>query len=150
MTSRLCVRQDARILLPLRGRSSPIGLATSRPLPPHQSGKPGSSPPVGKPQDSPPFPTRILPRASTRPYSHISFPPLLLRPTLPSPSLPTLTTSLSVRVRLRSRSRNPPTLQLLAQTRSLTTCGNGFTDHALPSSPISAPLCYSTDITPPP
>jgi len=150
MTSQLYTRKDAPILLPLRRPSSPIGLPTFRPLPPPQFGRPGSSPLEGKPQGSPPFLTKILPRASTRPYSHISFSPPLLRPTLPSLSLPILITSLLVRKKLRSPFQNPPTLPLPALTRSLTTCGNGFTDHALPSSPNSSLLCYITDITPPP
>jgi len=150
MTSQLYAWQDVPIFLPSKRLSSPIGLPTFGPLPAHQFGKPGSSPPGGKPQGSPLSPTRILPRASTRPYFHIFFPPPLLRPTLPSLSLPTLITSLSVRKRSRSPFQNHPTLPLLALTRSLTTYGNSFTDLALPFSPNSSLLCYVMDITPPP
>jgi len=150
MTSQLYARQDGPILLPLSRPSSPIGLPTFRPLPPPRFGRPESSPLVGKPQGSPSFLIKILPRASTRLCSHISFPPPLLRPTLPSLSLPILTTFLSARRKLRSPFQSPPTLPLPALTRSLTTCGNGFIDHALPYSPNSSLLCYITDITPPP
>jgi len=147
--SALC-SADAPILLPLERLSSPIGLPTFRPLPPHQFGKPGSSPPEGNHQGSSPSLTRIPLRASTRPYFYIFFPPPLLRPTLLSLSLPILTTSLSVRRRLRLLFRNPPTPPPLALTRSLTPYGNRFTDHALPSSPNFSLPDYVTDITLPP
>jgi len=149
MISQLYARRDAPTLLLSRRPSSHIGLPTFRPLPLPQSGRPGSSPLEGKPRGSSPFLTKILPRASTRPYFHIFFPPPLLRPVLLSLSPPTLTTSPSVRKKSRSPFRSPPTLQLPALTRSRTKYGNGFTDHALPSLPDSSLLCYITDTTSP-
>jgi len=150
MISRLYARQDAPILLPLKKLSSPTGLPIFCPSSSHWFGKLRSSPPEGKPRGSPLFLTRILLRASTGPYFLIFFPPPLLRPTLPSLSLATLTTSLSVRRRLRSPSQSPPILPLLALTQSPTLYGNRFTGDALPSSPISSLLYYAMDITPPP
>jgi len=150
MISRLYARQDVPIFLPLKRLSSPIGLHTFRPLPPPQSGRPGSSPLEGRPQGSPPFPTRILPRASTKPYFHIVSPPPLLRLTPPSHSLPILTIFLSVRKKSRSHFRNPLTLPLQALIRSLTTYRSRFTDHVPPSSPNSSPLYCTTDTTRPP
>jgi len=150
MTSQPCARQDAPIFPPLRRLSSPTGLPTFRPLTPPQFGKPGSSPLEDKPRGFPPFLTRILLKALTRPCSHIFFPPLLPLLMLPSLSHHTLATFLSVRRKSPLPFQNPPTPPLPALTRSLTRFGNGFTDHVLPFSLNSSLLCYTTDITPPP
>jgi len=148
--SQLFAQRDALTSQPLRRPCSLIGRVTSHLLPPPQSGRPRSSPLEDRAPGAPPFLTRTLPKASTWPYSHISFPLHLLQLTLPSLSLPILTTFLLAMVKSPLYSQSPPTLPPQALTRSPTMCGNRSTGRGLPCSPPSSPLCYNMVTLPPP